>query len=63
VVSNSGSPREQNAALAFTDALDQVQKLAGAAARPVKFGDQQHVAFLQRCHQLGQLRPIGPGPS
>lgn len=36
-----------------------IQQLPGRPAQPIKLGDDHGVAWLDRRHQLGKLRPIG----
>jgi hypothetical protein len=43
----------------FADTVDQFQQFAGRAAKTVELGDCDHIAGLERRHQLGKLRPIG----
>jgi hypothetical protein len=55
-VSQSGSPRLQNDAPAFTGAL--VQKLPGRAAKPVDLRHHDDIGIAELRHQLRQLRTV-----
>ena len=49
---------ERRAGLAHV--LDQLEQLTGAVAKPIQLGHHDHVAGLERGHELGQLRSVSP---